>query len=140
MEQGIRRKPQPHIPVTLGVMYPPPGDAVEEEIYHFNPRCVTIFLHTPSVTRGPFSPPPGISGSGNPVNLLFSKVIKHAFRSLHTKSQVKILRGSGDMDENVILLYCYLFHSLTIILISKHLPHMMSCGDIKQEEFINQNE
>ena len=23
MEQGIRRKPQPHIPVTLGVMYPP---------------------------------------------------------------------------------------------------------------------
>ena len=92
-----------------------------------NPRCVTIFLHTPSVTRGPFSPPPGISGSGNPVNLLFSKVIKHAFRSLHTKSQVKILRGSGDMDENVILLYCYLYNSLTIILNSKHLPHMMSC-------------
>ena len=68
-----------------------------------NASSGTLFLHMSSGTGGAIWPPPDISGSGNPVNLLFGKVINHALRSLHTNFQVKISAGSGDNNENVSL-------------------------------------
>ena len=50
MEQGAFGKPQPHIPVTLGVMYPPPGrmsrnyNFDDSKIRKENTKC-QIFRH-----------------------------------------------------------------------------------------------
>ena len=42
MDQGAFGKPQPHIPVTLGVMYPPGSfsiNLVPKSLHHFRPIC-----------------------------------------------------------------------------------------------------